>query len=70
MKIVIHDYLRHDQHPYEGDAVSLERVLREDFPWACIGYEGDLDTILWMIDHHPYMAVEVQDPSPHPFLKV
>lgn len=69
MRVIIHDLLKRTQHVYEGDPVSMERHMREDFPWAVHGNEGDLNQILWTIDHAQMLAVEVADPSPHPFLK-
>ena len=69
MKILIHDLLKGSQHVYEGDPVTMERKLEEDFPWAVSGNEGHLEYILWTLDHSQMFAVEVEDPLPHPFLK-
>lgn len=69
MKIVIHDLLKRSQQTYEGDALTLERELRHDYPWAVLGHEGDIDTILYNLDHAQTISIEVADPTPHPFLK-
>jgi hypothetical protein len=69
MKVIIHDLWKNTQMVYEGDPVTMERKLYEDFPWAVSGNEGDLEFILHTIDHSQHFGVEVVDPLPHPFLK-
>jgi hypothetical protein len=69
MKIVIHNLQRETNRVYEGDVATLERELGAEFRWATEQAHGDLDHILYIIDHHPLFGVEVLDASPHPFLK-
>jgi C4-dicarboxylate-specific signal transduction histidine kinase len=69
MKIIVHDLYMKTQNVYEGDPVTMERKLDEDYPWAVSGNEGKLEQILWNIDHCQTLAVEVADALPHPFLK-
>jgi hypothetical protein len=69
MKIIIHNLLNDTNETYEGDVATLEHDLEADFSWAVEQAYGDLDTILYFIDHHPYYSVEVVDSSLHPFLK-
>lgn len=69
MKVIVHELLNGGQHVYEGDPVTMERKLEEDYPWAVSGNEGKLEFILWTIDHAQMYAIEVVDPNPHPFVK-
>jgi hypothetical protein len=69
MKIVIHNLSNDTSQSYDGDVATIERDLEKDFGWALSGNEGDLDQILWVIDHHPYFGVEIADKSLHPFLQ-
>lgn len=69
MKVVIHNLLKDTNKVYEGDATTVERAIEEDYPWAVHHYYGDLDKILYTIDHHPFFGVEIEDSSLHPFLK-
>jgi len=69
MKIIIHNLLKDSNRTYEGDVATIERELGVEFAWAAEHAHGDLDTILYTIDHHPYYGVEVVDSALHPFLK-
>jgi hypothetical protein len=69
MKIIVHDLMKKTQQVYEGDPVTMERKLYEDYPWAVSGNEGHLEYILHNIDHAQMLAVQVVDALPHPFLK-
>lgn len=69
MKIIIHNLSRDTNQSYEGDVSTIERDLEAEFPWAVEQAYGNLDTILYFIDHHPYYSVEVVDSALHPFLK-
>ena len=69
MKIVIHNLLNDSNRTYEGDVATIERQLEVEYPWAVEHAHGDLDKILWTIDHHQFYGVEVADDSLHPFLK-
>jgi hypothetical protein len=69
MRIIIHNILKDTNRAYEGDVATIERQLEAEFPWAVEHAHGDLDHVLYAIDHHPMYAVEVTDKSLHPFLK-
>jgi hypothetical protein len=69
MKVTIHDLLHGSHQTFEGDAKTLERELEKEYPWAVEGNEGDLESILWTLDHQQFHGVEVVDPTPHPFLR-
>jgi len=69
MKIIIHNLQRDSNRSYEGDVTTIERELGAEFGWATEQAHGDLDHILYIIDHHPLYGVEVVDSSLHPFLK-
>ncbi len=69
MKIVIHNLMDGTERAYEGDVATIERDIDMDYPWAVYHVRGDLDHILYNIDHHPFFGVEIVDPSLHPFLK-
>lgn len=69
MKVIVHDMLLGSKHEFEGDSRTLEDALEQVYPWAVEGNEGDIEAILWTIDHHQFHGVEVVDPSPHPFLR-
>jgi hypothetical protein len=69
MKIVIHNLMTGAAQTFEGDVTTIERDLEKDYDWAITGNEGDLNNILYVIDHHPYYGVEIADSALHPFLK-
>jgi hypothetical protein len=69
MRIIIHNLLKDTNRAYEGDVATIERQLEAEFPWAVEHAHGDLDQVLYTIDHHSMYAVEVTDKSLHPFLK-
>jgi hypothetical protein len=69
MQITIHNILKDTNRSYSGDVATIERQLEMEFPWAVEHAHGDLDQVLYVIDHHPMYAVEVVDHSLHPFLK-
>lgn len=69
MKIRIHNLQHGTDRVYEGDVTTIERELDAEFPWAVGQAHGDLDHILYIIDHHPLFGVEIIDSSLHPFLR-
>jgi hypothetical protein len=69
MKVVIHNLLKGTNKSYEGDTATLARQLGAEYPWAALYAEGDLDHILWTIDHHSFFGVEIVDKALHPFMR-